>query len=85
MNYNIGSEIRQLQERISKLKAELIEYKILHANAISHANSLEDKCAILEKNNDQYIAWFNNHKYLITPRPEPITGPETLYHPVEPS
>lgn len=84
MNYNISSEIRQLQERISKLKAELLEYKLLHAQAMSHAYSLEDKCTILEQNNAQYLAWFNNHKYLITPRPEPITGPETLYHPVDP-
>lgn len=82
MRYDIQSEIRQLQERLVKLNRELVEYKILHAQAMSHANSLEDKCAALEQSNDQYMAWFNNHKYLITPRPEPITGPETLYQPL---
>lgn len=84
MNYQVGSHIRLLEEKISKLKAELLEYKILHAQAMSHAYSLEDKCAILEQNNAQYMAWFKNHEHIITPRPEPITGPETMYHPVDP-
>ena len=82
MRYDIQSEIRQLQERLVKLNRELVEYKILHIQAMSHAYSLEDKCAALEQSNDQYMAWFNNHRHLITPRPEPITGPETLYQPL---
>lgn len=85
MNYQVSSHIRQLQDRIKLLEKELVEYKLLHISAISHANSLEDMVITLTENNAQYMAWFNNHKYLVTPRPEPITGPETLYHPVEPS
>ena len=79
--YDISSELDVLQKKVKKLTVDLREMKDLYDRAGAHAYSLEKRLIQEIEINEQYREWFRQHEYVVTPRPEPITGPDTFFTP----
>lgn len=60
-------------------------YRQMLREAELHIVSLDRRLQQELEITDQYRAWFTNHEYVTTPRPEPITDKSTMYAPVIPS
>ena len=68
-----------ISSEIAKLKCERDNFKLMYRNLLAHVDSLNTRLETEITINDQYRAWFNNHKHIITSRPEPITSKDTMY------
>ena len=72
-----------ISSELGKLRRLLTDSMTREDQAKQHITSLETALALAQDENDQYRAWFTNHQFVVTPRPEPIVDENTFYHPKE--